>query len=207
MAAGLRTLPWPVWLIFVLCLLPELVLSGTDLGLWGQTRDRTLAIDYFGFWAGLLHGWTPNYSVQPYAMFLSYGFLHAGLVHFGLNMATLFSLGPPVERVAGGWRFLACYLILLVAGGLGFALVPAALAAPMIGASGALFGLAGMILAWDYQIRARRRIPILPVLRSVAMLVVLNGLLWLAMGGRLAWQTHLGGFVGGWLLALWVRPR
>ncbi|MBS0564119.1 MAG: rhomboid family intramembrane serine protease, partial [Proteobacteria bacterium] len=137
----------------------------------------------------------------------SYGFLHAGLVHFGLNMATLFSLGPPVERVAGGWRFLACYLILLVAGGLGFALVPAALAAPMIGASGALFGLAGMILAWDYQIRARRRIPILPVLRSVAMLVVLNGLLWLAMGGRLAWQTHLGGFVGGWLLALWVRPR
>lgn len=206
MVRDLRAAPWPVWLIFVLCLLPEAALTGSDFGLWGQVRDRAVAIDYLGFWAGLLHGWTPNYGVQPYAMFLTYGFLHAGLVHFGLNMLTLFSLGRPVERALGGWRFLVCYTILLIAGGLGFALIPAG-AAPMIGASGALFGLAGMILCWEYLFRAKRRRPILPVLRSVLMLVLLNVLLWWAMAGQLAWQTHLGGFVGGWLLALWVRPE
>lgn len=205
LVGDIRSAPGSVWLIFLACLLPEAFLSGADLGLWGRLSDRALAIDDLGFWAGLLHGWTPNYALQPWLMFLTYGFLHAGLVHFTLNMLTLFSLGRPIARALGSWRFLVCYTILLIAGGLGFAPMPAA-TAPMIGASGALFGLAGMLLSWDYQHRARRGRPIRPVLRSVGMLVLLNGGLWAAMGGQLAWQTHLGGFVGGWLLALRVRP-
>ena len=201
---GARVLPWPVWLIFGLCLGPELWLSGTDLGLWGQATDRRWAFEYLGFWAGLVDGWLPNYALQPWLMFVTYGFLHAGLMHFGLNMLTLFSLGPPVVRVTGPWRFLLSYAALLVAGAAGFALFPI-LQAPMVGASGALFGLAGMILCWDYQRQSSRHRSIVPVLKTIAMIAVLNLALWAAMDGQLAWQTHLGGFVGGWLLALMIR--
>jgi len=200
----LRGLTWPVLLIFGLCLGPEIWLSGADYGLWGHANDRQWAFEYLGFWAGLLDGWLPNYASQPWLMFVTYGFLHGGLVHFGLNMLTLFSLGPPVVRVAGTWRFLLCYALLLVAGGAGFALFPI-LQAPMVGASGALFGLAGMILCWEYQRSHSRHRSIKPVLKTVAMIVVLNAALWAAMDGQLAWQTHLGGFVAGWALALLIR--
>ena len=197
---------WAVWLVFGLCLIPEAYFTGTDAGLWGNPRARYLAIDFLGFWAGLLGNWQPNYAAQPYLMFLSYGFLHAGPVHFTVNMLTLFSLGAPVAAVVGAWRFLLLYLVLLVAGALGFALFPE-VQAPMVGASGALFGLAGVVLAWEWQSRKKRGQSLKPVLRSLAILAGLNAVLWWAMNGQLAWQTHLGGFLAGWAIAYFMRPR
>lgn len=195
-----------IWAIFLACALPELLLAGADLGLWATPRLRFLAVANFGFWAGLLDNWRPNYAAQPWLMFLTYGFLHAGPVHFAVNMMTLFSLGDPVARALGAPRFAALYLALMVAGGLGFALFPEP-DAPMVGASGALFGLAGILLAWDYRHRRSRGRSIAPVAQSLALLVGLNLVLWWAMDGQLAWQTHLGGFLGGWLLARWIEPR
>jgi len=37
-------------------------------------------------------------------------------------------------------------------------------------------------------------------------LIVLNLVLWWAMDGLLAWQTHLGGFIIGWVVALMIDP-
>ena len=89
--------------IFVMCLVPEVLLSGADWGLWGSPRWRLWAFQNAGFWSGLLHNWRPNYAVQPWTMFLTYGFLHAGAVHFLVNMTTLVSLGPPLaDRHATG---------------------------------------------------------------------------------------------------------
>jgi membrane associated rhomboid family serine protease len=45
------------------------------------------------------------------------------------------------------------------------------------------------------------------VLRAAGLLIALNLVMWWAMGGHLAWQTHLGGFIGGWVLALLIDPR
>jgi membrane associated rhomboid family serine protease len=204
LAADLRGAPWPVWLILLLCLMPELLFSAVALGLVDAPRARAIAFDNFGFWAGLLGNWQPNYSGQPWLMFLSYGFLHAGPVHFLVNMLTLLALGGPVAQAVGPRRFLALYLMFAVAGAIGFALWPA-VGAPMVGASGALFGLAGLLLAWDWAWRRRRGLPLGPALRSLGMLLLLNLVLWYAMGGHLAWQTHLGGFVAGWVMG-WIVP-
>jgi rhomboid protease GluP len=192
--------------IAVACLLPELILSGADLGLWGSTRWRGTALQYAGFWSGLLGNWQPNYPFQSLAMFATYGFLHAGFSHFLVNMITLFSLGDPVIARIGTARFLWLYLICLIGGAVGFALFSSEIA-PMVGASGALFGLAGALLAWEFTARRRNRQRLTPVYRSLLMLAALNLILWWAMKGHLAWETHLGGFLAGWVFALLVHRR
>ncbi len=198
--------PTAVWLIFAACTLPELTLTGADLGLWADPRLRGTAIEWLGFWSGLLYDWQPNYAAQPWLMFLTYGFLHGGLAHWAVNMLTLLSLGRTVARPLGGWRFLSLYLALMVAGALGFAMVPNGSMAPMVGASGALFGLAGVILAWEYRYRRRRGRSLAPVIQNLVLLLAMNVAPWFALKGQLAWQTHLGGFLAGWVLAQWVRP-
>jgi len=165
-----------------------------------------MAYDYAGFWPGLLKGWSPNYPLQPYTMFLTYGFLHGGLVHLTVNMITLWSLGRAVLSRVGPGGFALLYGGAILGGAAGFALLAPDLR-PMVGASGALFGLAGGILAWVYVDRYTHHEGLWLVVRAVLMLVGLNVLLWWAMHGQLAWQTHLGGFVAGWILALLIDPR
>ena len=77
----------------------------------------------------------------------------------------------------------------------------------MVGASGALFGLIGSVLAWRYVDLFTENQTLWPVAQAVGGLVLLNLVMWWAMSGQLAWQTHLGGFVVGWITALLVDPR
>ena len=191
--------------IFVMCLVPEILLSGADWGLWGSPRWRLWAFQNAGFWSGLLHNWRPNYAVQAYTMFLTYGFLHAGAVHFLVNMMTLFSLGPPLADAFGARRLVWLYAGSVIGGALGFAALSSEVL-PMVGASGALFGLAGAHVALHYRARREMHATQIPVLRAVLGLAALNLILWWAMNGQLAWETHLGGFVTGWILALWLDP-
>lgn len=198
----LRDLSPAVWGLMILCVLPELILSGADYGLWGRTQWRGIVYGWGGFWPGLLHDWQPNFPGQALAMFVTYGFLHGGLVHLGVNMASLVSLGRAVEARVGQSRFLAIYAAALVGGGLGFGIL-ANTAQPMVGASGALFGLAGAVIVWATADRLRLHATLWPVVRGLTWLVALNVILWVATGGLLAWQTHLGGFVVG-ALAGWA---
>lgn len=192
--------------IVAICVLVELVLQGADHGLWGASRWRGLAYQNGGFWRGLLGTWRPNYPGQPALMFVSYGFLHGGALHLLVNMITLASLGRVVIERVGQWRFAAIYAASLLGGAAGFALLSSAVQ-PMVGASGALFGLAGLIIGWEYTARRRMRAPTGPVLRVTGLLVGLNLVMYWAMAGGLAWEAHLGGFLAGWGAGLWVRDR
>jgi len=192
--------------IFGICALVELVLSAADLGIVGTLRWRGLAYQYGGFWQGLLGDWRANFAAQPYVMFLSYGFLHGGIIHFAVNMFTLISIGKPVIQRIGQVRFLVLYIGSMLGGGAGFALLSQSVQ-PMIGESGALFGLAGAIVAWEVRRRVRSKRPMWPVLKVILLLLALNLILWWVMRGQLAWETHLGGFVSGWILALLIDPR
>ena len=192
-----------VMALFIACLVPEVVLSGADYGLWGDPGWRLWAWQHGGFWTGLLGNWRPNYAAQPWLMFVTYGFLHGGLVHFGVNMLTLFSLAPPLVDRMGQGRFLLLYMASMIGGGLGFALLSQS-PQPMVGASGALFGLAGAVMALSWQYLRARGESLRPVIRSLLWLAGLNLVLWWAMSGMLAWETHLGGFVVGWLMGLWL---
>lgn len=192
--------------LIAVCVLIEIPLTLADtLGL-GTARLRNTVYEYGGFWVGLLRDWTPNFQGQPWTMFATYGFLHGGWLHLAVNMITLWSLGQAVLARVGLRGFALLYVASLLGGAWGFALL-ASVVAPMVGASGALFGLAGGLLAWAYVDRFSFKEALWPVGRTVLMLGALNLVMWWALDGQLAWETHLGGFVAGWIVALLIDPR
>lgn len=192
--------------LIAVCTGIELVLILSDQGLIADGRLRQTAYDFGGFWPGLLGNWRPNFPAQPWTMFLTYGFLHGGPAHLIVNMITLWSLGRLVLARVGPRGFTLLYAAALLGGAGGFALLAPGLR-PMVGASGALFGLIGGILAWTYVDRFTFQEGLWPVLRAVLFLIALNLVLWWAMHGQLAWETHLGGFLTGWIAALLIDPR
>ena len=192
--------------LIAVCAVIEAALFLSDQGIIGPDRLRRLAYDYGGFWPGLLVDWRANYPAQPWLMFLTYGLLHSGPGHLIVNMITLWSLGRGVLDRVGAGGFLLLYLAALLGGAAGFALLAPGLR-PMVGASGALFGLIGGLLAWAYVDRFTYKEGLWPIGRAVLLLIGLNLVLWWAMGGQLAWQTHLGGFITGWIAALLIDPR
>lgn len=203
---GAPELPVGIIVIIGLCTCIEGALVAGDQGWLSVVRLRQTVYEYGGFWSGLLGPWEPNYPLQPYAMFLTYAFLHTGPVHLIVNMLTLYSLGLAVMTRVGARGFLAIYTAAVLGGALGFGVLADTLR-PMIGASGGLFGLAGAILSWNYIDRFISAHRLWPVARAVAGLLLLNIIMWWLMDGLLAWQTHLGGFIAGWIGALLLDPR
>lgn len=180
------------------CVLVELSLTGADMGLWGSRAWRAEAYDLAAFQPWLLQFAPGSFTGQAFVMFLSYAFLHGGLIHLVGNMLSLQSLGRVVVRRMGTFAFLVIYAGSAVIGAVFYGLL-APQAGPMIGASGAIFGLAGALA--PRQPRAFWRL--------VAGLIILNLALWALTGGLLAWQAHLGGFLAGLALVRsgWIQKR
>ena len=185
-----------LWGLIVPPVVIEALLQAADLGLLGSVGWRGTAYQNGAFWAGLLRNWRPNYPGQPLAMFLSYAVLHDGLWHLVGNMLTLWLLGRRLIDTLGSRAFLMLYLCASLGGAAGFGLLSQS-PHPMIGASGALFGLAGALIWLETAERRRLGITLWPIGGGILGLVLLNAMMWLALGGILAWQTHLGGFVTG----------
>ncbi len=76
---------------------------------------------------------------------VTYMFLHGGLFHIAMNMWCLWNLGALCESLYGRWTYAAIYLLTGVAGGL--ASVGWDPRVPSVGASGAIFGLTGALIA------------------------------------------------------------
>jgi membrane associated rhomboid family serine protease len=178
----------------------ELTLAAADAGLIGSARWRAIAYQNGAFWAGLLHGWRPNYPAQPWLMFLSYAVLHGGMIHLAGNMLILWGLGRILRLRIGPAGFFAVYILSAVGGALCFGLLSQS-PQPMVGASGALFGLVGCWQYWRWSLRRRAGRSLWPVWQALGWLVLLNAVFWVILDGLLAWETHLGGFVAGWLTA------
>lgn len=197
--------PLSVWVIIALCVVIELMLAANDHGLFGPPRGRNLAYEVGAFWPGLLTNWQPNYALQPVLMFFSYSLLHGGLLHLGMNMLTLASLGHGVCARVGQWRFVVIYIVSAAGGALVYGLLTES-GLPMVGASGALFGLAGAILAWIWEDEATLSSALIEVGRVLFLLVAINVIMFVALSGSLAWETHLGGFLAGWILGIAFHP-
>ena len=209
----LQWIPGPTvvtWLALV-CIIIELILQGSDMGLWGTQRWRSLAYQYGAFWPGLLSNWRPNFGSQPWLMFLTYSFLHGGLVHLVVNMITMISLGSAVVTRVGQLRFLIIYTGSTILGGTLFALLTSTGPRPMVGASGALFGLAGALIVFNVMFTVKRRpgwkLLAVTILWPIGILVALNLLMYYGTGGSVAWETHLGGFLSGAAIAAMMRPE
>jgi membrane associated rhomboid family serine protease len=115
-------------------------------------------------------------------------FLHAGLLHLGMNMLMLWWIGAPMEAAIGRARFLALYLVSGLAGSAG-ALILSDPNQVTVGASGAIFGILGAALVFESQRNY--------VLGGSALsIVVLNLVLTLAVP-NISIGGHLGGLAGG----------
>jgi len=120
-------------------------------------------------------------------------FLHGGLIHIGFNMMALMQLGPAIEELYGSGRYLFLYT---VTGAFGF-LASAFTGHLSLGASGAILGLVGAMLAVTNKrggasmrdLRSR-------LISSVVLLFVLGFLPGIAIDN---W-AHGGGLVAGFLL-------
>ena len=116
------------------------------------------------------------------------GFLHAGLLHLGMNMLLLYLLGTQLEPLLGRMRFLTLYIACLVAGSFGVLLVTPT--AATVGASGAVFGLMGAAVV------AQRRAGVDIWRNGIGGLIVVNLLLTFAIPG-ISIGAHIGGLVCG----------
>ncbi len=84
-------------------------------------------------------------------------FIHAGLIHLLSNSYALWMVGPQVERLYGSARFLLIYLLAGVGGVVGSYIGQQMLnkpAVPSVGASGAIFGLFGVLAVFGFRYRS-----------------------------------------------------
>ncbi len=127
-------------------------------------------------------------------------FLHIGLVHLAVNMWCLWDLGSFAERIYGHASYLAIYLVTGIAGAI-FSLMwrPFALEA---GASGAIFGIAGALIAsfWLGRLPYSGRAAKAAVL-SVIAFAGYNLFVGL-FGSAAGIAAHIGGLLSGFVLGL-----
>jgi membrane associated rhomboid family serine protease len=119
-------------------------------------------------------------------------FVHASLIHIAFNMFALYVIGTPVEQYLGSLRYLGLYFVSGLAGSAG-ALLQAPLT-PVVGASGAIFGILGAMLIIEWQVTGR--------LAGNAMTwIVINLGISFAIP-NISWGGHVGGLIGGILVTL-----
>lgn len=131
-------------------------------------------------------------------------FVHIGLLHLGLNSYVLWTIGPLVEKLYGSARFLLIYLLTAIGGSLASFLnhsLKDDFAGASAGASGAIFGLFGIVAAFSYRYRNELPERFLKALKSgVLPAIAVN----LVIGFSIKYvdnSAHIGGLLTGALLA------
>ena len=165
---------------------------------------------FLDFSGQALVAWGAN--VGPYTLngewwrLVTAGFVHGGLMHIAFNMWCLVSLGQLSERLFGRFQTLFIYLLT----GVGGALLSIAHNSKTfeVGASGAIFGIAGAVLAGvkfgNLSISAAQK---RSLVSSMVFFVGINfalgaGLMGGIFGANIDNFCHLGGFITGLLMGL-----
>jgi membrane associated rhomboid family serine protease len=185
--------------VFVLI---ELALTLSDMGVLPPNL-RGAAYLEFSFFDPFFERWLAGERAPPQVVWtpLTYAFLHGGMTHLALNTAAFLGLGLVVLRIFGAPLFVLFFAVTAIGGALAYGLLSDA-EVPMVGASGVVFGLIGVLKYAEFAFITRRREGSMRAFwGSIGALVMINVILSVAMGGMLAWQTHLGGFATGWLVA------
>jgi membrane associated rhomboid family serine protease len=159
--------------------------------------------------------------------FFTYAFLHADLLHIGVNLAWLLPFGTALARRFGTWRYVLFMLVVAAAGAFAHLLSHPGALVPMIGASAAISGAMAAALRFVFQPGGplafwrgdadsnAYRVPaasLLQTLRDPRFLMFLG--VWLGLnavfglgsvaigeqGQEIAWQAHIGGFLAGFFL-------
>ncbi|MFC1931333.1 rhomboid family intramembrane serine protease [Chloroflexota bacterium] len=159
--------------------------------------------------------------LQPVTVFsrpwtiLTSMFIHGGFWHIFANMLTLYFFGSALSRLVGRGRFLFVYfcggilgsifyVVLTMLGGvfsIGFLGSPFM---PVVGASGAIFAIAGTLV----MMTPKLPVMIFPIPLPIPLwIAVIGGFLILSFLPGIAWQAHLGGLVLGLIAGSFFKGK
>jgi len=129
---------------------------------------------------------------------VTFNFLHIGLMHLMFNSSALFSIGPQVEGIFGSQKFVFAYVATGIGSGVAsWMFLPAGTA----GASGAIFGLIGLMAVYGYRLGG-----------SFGRGLMRQMLIWGGIGIMFGFfigannVAHVGGFVAGAALGFVLEP-
>ncbi len=192
-----RRIPW-LTIMFMLVMLGVFVYEAV-LFFGGGEEQIEPFIRQFGF--------TPSEALEKPWTILTYGFLHGGVLHILGNLYFFYVFADNIEDRKGRGTFLLIFLGALVAGGAAqFITSPDV---PVVGASGAVAGLMGAYFIFFprvkvYVVLLMMRLKI-RVYWYMGIWVGLQFLIALEPRTQVAWMAHLGGFLAGVFLALFLR--
>ncbi len=174
-------------------------------------KEIIFGLEYYGL-AGL--AFRPiylsiEYSPQLYTLFTSM-FIHSGFLHIIGNMFVFFFIGMSFEQRIGAKKFIIIYLLSGICGTITHSLLNINSATPLVGASGAIFGIMGAF-AYSYP-RDKVIMPIpvgffmilrrIRVLYAVLIFAALETIIvFFNVQDTTAHFAHLGGLIGGVILA------
>jgi membrane associated rhomboid family serine protease len=153
----------------------------------------------------------PNKSVWLALLYSM--FLHGSWLHIGGNMLFLWIFGNNIEDRMGRLPYLGFYLLAGIVASAAHILVQPDSTIPVLGASGAIAGIMGayVVLFPNVKIRSLIIILVIPFFRDISAKWWL-GFWFLTQfftnpSEGVAWVAHVGGFLFGGLIALFLRDR
>jgi hypothetical protein len=175
-----------------------------SLGFFKDTCDKTICNNLALTPSYMLHGeklWTIFTTM----------FVHGSAFHLIVNMMSLFFLGSFLENLIGKRRFIIVYLISGIIASLFFAGF-AALSGetlPAVGASGAIFGLGGVLAVLTPKVPVYILfIPIaVPLWIGMGLMLAVLWIVSAAFGAPVGNTAHLGGFIAGLAYGFYLRFR
>lgn len=160
---------------------------------------------------GILGLQPATWTKEPWTVLTSI-FMHAGIWHILANMFTLFFLGSYLCNVIGDKTFLIIYFVGGIIGSFFFILFNLYIGNPnslVIGASGAVFAIAGALTA----LAPKMKVMIFPIPAPIPLWVAVIGgfilftLLTFLTNYGIAWEAHLGGLLVGLIAGFIVKKR
>jgi rhomboid protease GluP len=151
-------------------------------------------------------GALPVFAAGRWWTVLSAGWLHAGLLHIGMNMYWVWQMGPAITELFGPARTVIIYI---VGGVTGFALssfagaylpdLPFLRAAGLtVGASAPVFGLIGALYHYGRTMSSS--------VKQVAVSIIIQAAIFGFLVPGIDNYAHLGGFAGGYLMSSLLNP-
>lgn len=165
--------------------------------------------------AGLIPTELHPVSVRGIEHLFTSMFMHGGIAHLLGNMWFLWIFGDNVEDEIGRIKFVFFYLLSGVAGAAAHVALHAQSNIPMVGASGAISGVLGAYLV----LHPSARVKMIFIIRFIRIPAWCYLLIWVGLQGLGLWQAsktagmgiaywaHIGGFVAGMFLSIFVTPR
>ena len=216
-----------ILIVILVCVHAAILLGGEDWRVW--------SLYALAFIPARISGDIPFPAIWGSQVwsFLTYGFLHADMMHLFFNSLWLLVFGSVVARRLGAIKFLVLACASTIMGAVATLLTSWGQAAIVIGASGAVSGLmaaaiplmygVGLRLGDTYRMDIATVRPLRPLEILTNRRALIFTLVWIAVTlfsgasgwtgasfmeeGRIAWEAHLGGFFTGLLAFYWLDRR